>query len=357
MSGDSPRAWRAFLRRVIVTGVVLGAAIATAIVAIDPHDQLGWIRPAGWPVERDRVPIDARQRFSYPSLARKARFDSLVLGTSTMRLLRPERLDAAFGARFANLSMNSATAYEQARMLELFARHHERIEVLLIGIDVSWCTPGPLAIRYTRRIFPEWMYDENPWNDLPHLLNWNTLEQALRMAEFWTGRRSPRFARDGYASFLPPRSEYDLPKAQANIYGPGGPRPVPAALTGAAASPPADVPPFGVHVLVDWMLARIPAETVKILFFVPYHRYTQAVPGTPEGAKWAACKSRLAERSSRVPGLHVVDAMIDSAITREDENYWDGLHYSVEVADRLPALLFEAVANRRGVPDLLDYLQ
>ncbi|MCC7282510.1 MAG: hypothetical protein IT556_09020, partial [Acetobacteraceae bacterium] len=49
-------------------------------------------------------------------LARSARFDSAILGTSTSRMLRPAVLDPLFGARFANLSMNDATAWEQYRL-------------------------------------------------------------------------------------------------------------------------------------------------------------------------------------------------------------------------------------------------
>ncbi len=75
---------------------------------VDPFDTL----PLSPPAERWPVATDAR--FSFPALARAARFDSAVFGTSTSRLLRPAVLDPAFGARFANLAMNDATVYEQA---------------------------------------------------------------------------------------------------------------------------------------------------------------------------------------------------------------------------------------------------
>jgi len=40
---------------------------------------------------------------------RSGRYDSAVVGTSTVRLLDPQRLGALFGARFANLGLNAGT--------------------------------------------------------------------------------------------------------------------------------------------------------------------------------------------------------------------------------------------------------
>ena len=71
-----------------------------------------------------RAPVATNARFSFPALARSAKFDSAVFGTSTSRLLRPVMLDPEFGARFANLAMNDATAYEQARILRRVRAAH-----------------------------------------------------------------------------------------------------------------------------------------------------------------------------------------------------------------------------------------
>ena len=81
------------------------------VVLVDPFDTLPLSPPA------DRVPVATNARFAFPALARSPKFDSAIFGTSTSRLLRPAVLNAAFGARFANLAMNAATAYEQSRLL------------------------------------------------------------------------------------------------------------------------------------------------------------------------------------------------------------------------------------------------
>ena len=58
----------------------------------------------------------------YPQIVRSKRFDSLIIGTSTSRLLDPELLDRLFHVRLANLAMDSTMAWEQKTMLDLFLR-------------------------------------------------------------------------------------------------------------------------------------------------------------------------------------------------------------------------------------------
>lgn len=55
--------------------------------------------------------------------------------------------------------------------------------------------------------------------------------------------------------------------------------------------------------------------------------------------------------------LHLLDFMISSDITERDENYWDILHHSLAVAERLGELITAGVRDRRGRARLFDYLR
>lgn len=61
----------------------------------------------------------------------------------------------------------------------------------------------------------------------------------------------------------------------------------------------------------------------------------QIPPGADGAAAWTACKARAADLGRTRPGTVVVDFMIHSPITIEDDHYWDGLHYTTAIADRL----------------------
>ncbi len=272
--------WQVYWKWLICGLAGLALLLAGAIWVVDPYDNL----PVKLPLKR--MPLAQNQRYSYPAIARNPVFDSAVVGTSTTRLLRPEVFNEAFNARFANLSMNSATAYEQTRILEVFVRHHRAPETVIIGLDIVWCEVGEEQVKYTFRRFPEWMYDANPWNDIAHLLAFKTFEDLGRQAGYLLGLRKARYGYDGYANFLLPQSEYDLDKARKKIYGSNQPR-----LREGPALPPPGIDKKRVswtypsHSLLDGMLKNLPAKTQKILFFVPYHRYSVPAPNTESAAQ------------------------------------------------------------------------
>jgi hypothetical protein len=322
------------------------------VVLVDPYDSL-WFSP-----DVEREPVSTNQRYSFPALARSAAFDSAIVGTSTTRLLRPDQLNGLFGARFANLSMNSATAYEQSEIHRLFLRHHPQPRVIIYGIDSVWCTVEDQYQPFTFRTFPPWLYDEDRWNDLLYLFNFKAIEEAGQQFGYLVGLRERRYGPDGYTDFLPPQSEYDLAQVQQTLYGGAGP-PAPGTPFPTGPEPTAAERAgwtYATHALMAEMLARAPGATTKVLLFVPYH--VSLIDWQPplQRAQAAECKRRLTALAETVPNAHVLDFMIGSAITREDARYWDTLHYNTETATEIGAAIARGVAEREGEPELFNYL-
>src|SRR5690606_28684760 len=129
--------------------------------------------------------------------------------TSTARLLAPKALEAKFGGRFANLALNSGTAWEQYRIARLFLRDAPAHATLVVGLDQVWCREDADTNRVTVRGFPEWMFDADPWNDLPYMLNVRALEISGRRLAHALGLARARWPEDGYEVFTPPETAYD----------------------------------------------------------------------------------------------------------------------------------------------------
>jgi hypothetical protein len=343
--------WKRFLGIFSRTAAGLILALYAAVLVIDPYNTV-WFSPPF-----SRAPMATNQRFSFPALARSARFDSAIVGTSTTRLLEPARFNHLLGGAFVNLSMNSGTAYEQSRILDLFARHHPRAKTVIFGIDIVWCEVGETYPKFTQRPFPPWMYDDNRWNDLLYLFNFPTLEETGKEFAYLTGIRPLKYGLDGYTNFLPDRAVYSLERAREHLYGDGVPR------RKAPADPPVVLTNaerarlhFPTHKLLREMLGRLPAATQKILLFVPYHHFHQPQPGSEADTRWRECKRRLTRLAGGFDNTHVLDFMIPSEITLRDENYWDPLHYNTEVATRIAELIAWALRERTGAPGRFEYL-
>ena len=300
-------------------GVV--AALYGFVIVVDPWDTL----PLSPPLPR--VPISSNARFSFPALARSPRFDSAVFGTSTSRLLQPVQLDPAFGAHFANLAMNSATAWEQVQLLGVFLRAHPAPRVVVIGLDAAWC--GAVAERTTPRPFPEWMYRANLWRGYREMLTPFAVQEAANQFAVMLHLKRRRYGLDGYTSFVPDDTAYDPGRVDAAFARWGAPDMGHVAVPDIVLPAMAELPPA---------LAAIPGGTRVILYFPPISAEQHGGPGSGTAARWAACKAE-AVRMAALRGAEVLDMMFGNAMTATRANYWDPLHYRAVVAGRVAAAL------------------
>lgn len=333
----APAAWRRFGRDLLLSALVAGAGAVAFVAAMDPYG----LRAA--PGRRTGPIMDRNQRFMYPQIARGGAFDAAVFGTSTARLLDPEDLDRAFGARFANLAVNAATPDEQRRLAELFLAGRP-VRTALFGLDATWCAAVPPP--RTAHPFPDWLYETGtPWGALKQA-NLQGLAVAGRVALHALHLTPARLRPDGYGVFTPPEAAYDLERARLHIR--AGTRIDPDASD---AAPVQEKPDAGMPALdrLDTLLAALPESARRIVAFMPVHVAVQGAPGTEQGRREAACKARVAT-IGRARGALVVDFRIPSPVTMEDANYWDALHYRLPVAARIVAGLKAAAETGADDP-------
>lgn len=308
-----------FLKTLLASLGVLVILVYGLILLVDPYQNVPFSLPL------DRAPISTNQRFTYPALARNPSFNSVIIGSSTVRLLNPKNLDTSIGARFANLAMNSATAYEQKRMHELFLRHHPGTDYVVIGIDDSWCRREAAYKKYTFRAFPEWMFNDNSWDDLLYMFNDKALENTVRLLEYVVGRRAAKYETNGYRNFTVDFGVYDPRVARARLYPHGAPptRRIP------KIAPDSQHPDweFAAHDLLSTMLAASTGVKGTVMLFAPLHGDYLA----RSEALYRECKGRIVMLGQEY-GVQMIDFMIESEITSSDEKFWDPLHFRDGVA-------------------------
>ncbi len=223
--------------------------------------------------------------------------------------------------------MNSATAYEQSRLLEVFLRAHAAPRVVIVAIDQAWCAEtSPLT---TPRPFPEWMYASNRWPAYREMLTPYAVQEAWNQFAVMVGLKRRRYGLDGYTSFVPPDAAYDPARRdQAFLRWP--------ALDHRPAPPPGTEAALPALSRLETMLASVPPATRTILFFTPYHIDQMGAPGSLTAWRWDACK-RAVTTVARRHGAELLDFMVPSPITQDRDNFWDPVHYRQAVAARVTA--------------------
>jgi hypothetical protein len=330
--------WRQSNRLFLATFAGTLAVVYTFILLIDPYGVMPYSPLFGRPI------VGSTMRQIYPQILRNGRYDSIVVGTSTARLLDPAAL-GVLGGHFANLGMPGATAREQAQIIDLFLRRVATPRALLVGLDHEWCGRNRASIE-REKPFPSWAFDDNPWNDLLYLLNTPTLEAANNALGGVLGRTFAQIRDDGFEDFMPPESTYDPARARDHLY-----RPQPAVLPPLRMSEAErDAMMSEALQLLDDSLAAVPVATRKILVFLPPHVNALPAPGSLGAIREDECKRRVAAIARR-HGAMLVDWRIVSPLTTEDSHFWDPLHYRLPVAYGLIDDLGHAINEGRESPD------
>ena len=323
-----------------------------SIYLIDPYD-LFMLSP-----EASRYQISSKRRLGNPGIARKPQFDSFIIGTSTVMLLKPRRLNKLLHAKIANLSTPAASPYEQMRLAALFVEFHDELNLVIVSIDGAWCTingnPRYLDIGNNKlkeeRFIQEWMYSSSFWQQLPPL-NRRILKHTRKQLEAMLGFRAPKYNSDGYGNFTERYARnYDQARIQKNLYGDSEPA-LKIAIQPAIKVNDSELKSWqfsDIAMLKKWLESLSPSAR-KILIFPPAHHYKQPQIGSESEALWSECKNRVSNIGSTVPQVTVFDFMIRSPVTMNDSNYWDPDHYTVEIANKIEDALGYVVTGQTVV--------
>ena len=262
-----------------------------------------------------------------PALARRPEFDSAVIGTSTSRLLRPAALNPAFGARFVNLAMNAATAYEQTRILRPV---RPRASGCAGGDPSAWTSPGAASAtvqKYTPRPFPNGCTSDDPWR------GYRRDVQPLRADG---SRQAVRPYHRPEAVALRARRLHELrARRPRSTTGRGSPRICGKTRRTLGSAEIAGSPETWRFATLDLLRRRSPGcppARARCSYFAPYNHVCNGRTVRSRGSDGMQAPGRAI--AAAAPDTVVADFMIPSPITLDDDNYWDALHY--RVGDRRP---------------------
>lgn len=339
LSASPPRTtpnWRRFVAVTLGTFVAALAALVGFVLLADPYDT-GRLTP----FDRGGMTLSG-PRLTFASLGRDARFDSAIIGNSTIQLLNPERLAQLGPGRFVQLSIPGTGPLEQLHVLEWFRRHHAAASAVLIGLDWTWCQPtARLDGSAVQNPFPFWLVSPSDAEYVAALLSAKNFEAAVRRFNFKVRGRGKPQPPDGFNDYEEERTYAPDAVAERLAAAAEAARAATAAPGQAIGS---DVSP--VFVGLGDALARFPPTTRKLLVVLPVHAASLPPPGSAPAQAWARCKDEAARLAASVPGATTVDFLDRTPLTEAAENWWDPIHYRRAIAElierRLAALLSPA---------------
>jgi hypothetical protein len=320
--------WSRFLWAFGLTALTGLAGCLLLILLVDPLgvSPIGVISKPGYAVS-DR-------RFVAPQIIASGDFDSFLVGTSTIHHVDPATANSALGGRFATVAIHGGTPYELTKMMQLIGRnapHAKRI----------------YAQYNPKVLFPDWLYDESRVNDFQGLLNLKMVGYSVRQFKIAAGWRAPLIPATGYSNSLVD-SRWSLSTARKNLY---KKHKKDAAAHGLDdADEAADTEGMHDHpdlVSLDRALTALPAQADVILVVMPSH-FTALL--NKDRSDIERCKREIAALVDKRHGT-MIDFRIDSAWTRNDENFFDENHFRVGLAEALIKRVKQAMDQKQDAED------
>jgi hypothetical protein len=320
ISGSDARRWRRVLRNYAAATVAAWLALVALVLAVDPYDtgRFALLPSRGVP--------DFGQRLSFASVGRRPDVDAAIFGNSTIQLLDPARLSQLSGRRFVSLAVPGSGPREQLAIADWFHRRHRGDTLTLIfGLDSTWCTtenPIPLV-----NPFPFWLYSRNRLDYALGMMRYKSIEAAIRKVKMLMGRERSA-ASDGYHDYDTGHTWTGLELESVE------PAPERDSVSNAAFTAPS---------LLEAFLKTLERQTKIVLVEVPRHADT--LPSTEAASRHLdACKSTYRAIADARPGAVMLDFLVDDAMTRNDENFWDTVHYRSPVAREIERQIAAALS-------------
>lgn len=152
--------YRNYFFRTLFFAILFAATLSVTQFIIDPFQQY---RQA-----RFYHPYFSNQRYMNPGMSKSAQYDSILVGTSTSENFLPSDAKKILGFNLLKLPYNGGTAYEEGKIIETAIRTG-KVQNVLLGLDFFSLAGDPYRVRYVG--LPEYLYDDNLFNDYQYLLN------------------------------------------------------------------------------------------------------------------------------------------------------------------------------------------
>lgn len=128
--------------------------------------------------ERFRYALD-NQRCQNDGIVRHFDYRALVTGSSMVENTRASDVERLWGLKTVKVAFSGASYRELCRLVCTANACNTNIELVIVGLDMNKLFYGKDWMRTDLGTFPDYLYDDDPFNDICYLLNADAIGKAL----------------------------------------------------------------------------------------------------------------------------------------------------------------------------------
>lgn len=297
---------------IVIAGTVLIlGAVAAVTMLVDPflhyHEPLSGLE---YPLKDERYQNDG--------IARHYEYDALITGTSMTQNFKCSEFDALWDTTSVKTSYSGAGYHELNKSIRRAFDYNPDIRYVLCSIDGTTLISPADSDEYEG--YPEYLYDDNPFNDVEYLLNKEVVPKTLAVINYTrAGEKTP--SRDAYGSW----SQYKS-FGKETVLSTFTLQPVREEEITLSEE---DITNVRENVTQNFLTTAIEhPETEFYLFFPPYSIcYWEALQRTKQLNSQLQAQQMAVEILLESENIHIFDFNGRIEITSDLNNYSDTLHY------------------------------
>ncbi|MFI3169222.1 MAG: hypothetical protein R3Y06_04675 [Faecalibacterium sp.] len=166
------------------------AAIAALVIIVDPlfhyHAPLSFLE----------YKID-NALYQNNGILRNFDYDAVIVGTSMSQNFKTSQAEELFGYDFVKVPLAGANYVETDEILSQAFESDNDVQFVIRNIDYSWMDDTENT-RYYAGIWPEYLYDDNIFNDISYLFSRDVLIRILRDVFLYTWQGNETTTLDEY---------------------------------------------------------------------------------------------------------------------------------------------------------------
>ncbi len=146
--------------------VAILAILAVPTIIIDPYFHYHE------PLEQFQYPLNKEdQRYLNDGIIRNYEYDAMIIGSSMTENFKASQLNELFGVNCVKVCYMGDTFYQTRMNVEKAIEEQGQIKMVVTSLDITRLTDASDYLREDMGDYPDFLYDNNPFNDVEYVLN------------------------------------------------------------------------------------------------------------------------------------------------------------------------------------------
>ncbi len=324
--------WKKWLCIFLTALAVLLTAVAATVYILDPF--VHFHKPNGaffYTLNNQRSQNDG--------LLRNLDYDAIITGTSMTDNFKTSEADTLFGVTSVKVTSDAGTFREINDTVEKALKAQPELKLVIRSLDRSCFTDSADTISYSQAQYPDYLYNDDPFDDVKYLFNYDVVfQRCLPMLRDWAaGEPGGITSFDDYCNWM---GQYGGSFGGARVMKNRGPYVAPETMEGLS-SEESEAVLENVRLNVTYTALAHP--DTEFYYFIPPYSAVWWADKCGEGyiRKSLEAQRIIVEEILKCDNIRLFEYDTCTELTTDLDNYRDSVHYGDWINSRLLRCMLE----------------